>query len=302
MGFEAPSLWVRAPRVVTGFEFELNVAAVDDPAEGVGENSWNRRSSRSYYGTYHRTAILMHDLETRLGTPTMEKAMQAYYRRWKFRHPSIADLRESLAEASGQRAMVEAAFIQQVYAAAKIDDSIDKLETDEVLPQAGTEFVHGKWVERTRADIATDIQKQRAEWKKAHANSVQGFGPFAYRTTITLGRGGAAVPETVVVHFADGTTETVDWDDARRWQRYTWLKPSRATYAELDPGQSHLLDANRLNNSRVTDAEVGASSPDMPPSVWQRVLAAVVGGPASRRLSADFATALQSALALTSTL
>ena len=110
------------------------------------------------------------------------------------------------------------------------------------------------------------------------------------------------MPETVVVHFADGTSETVEWNDTRRWQRYTWLKPSRATYAELDPGQSHLLDANRLNNSRVADDEVGASFPDMPPSFLQRVLAAVVGGPAARRLSADFAAALQSALTLTSTL
>jgi hypothetical protein len=303
---QVTTTWARrlgmAPRVVTGFEFELNVAAVDDPAEGVGENSWNRLSSRSYYSTYHRTAVLMHDLEMRLGTPTMEKAMQAYYQRWKFRHPSIADLRESLTESSGQRATIEAAFNQQVYAAAKIDDSIDRLETDEILPQAGTQFVDGKWIERTQADVATDIKRQRAEWRRSHPNSEQQIGPFAYRTTVTLGRSGAAAPETVVVHFADGTSETVEWNDTHRWQRYTWLKPSRATYAELDPGQTHLLDANRLNNSRVTDDEVGANSPDTPPSFWQRVLAAVVGGPASRRLSADFAAALQSALALTSTL
>jgi hypothetical protein len=78
-------------------------------------------------------------------------------------------------------------------------------------------------------------------------------------------------------------------NDARRWQRYTWVKPSRATYAELDPAQTHFLDANRLNNSRITDAEVGANSPDTPPSLLQQTLAAVVGAPAARRLSADFA-------------
>jgi hypothetical protein len=300
------TIWLRrigiAPRINTAFEFELNVAAVDSPVDGVGENSWNRLSSSSYNTVYHRTAIILHDLEVSLGTPAMEKAMRAYYQRWKFRHPSIADLRESLAESSGQRAIVEAAFNQQVYAAARIDDSIDRLETDEVLPQAGTQFVDGKWVERTQADVAADIRKQRAEWKKTHPNSDQKIGPFAFRTTVTLGRGGAAVPETVVVHFADGTTETVEWNNARRWQRYAWVKPSPGTYAELDPGQSHLLDANRLNNSRVTDAEVGASSPDTPPSFLQRTLAAIVGGPASRRLGADFAAALQSALTLLSTL
>jgi hypothetical protein len=298
--------WLRrigiAPRVVTGFEFELNVAAVDNPAEGVGENSWNRLSSRSYYATYHRTAIIMHDLEQRLGTPAMEKAMQAYYQRWKFRHPSIADLRESLAESSGQRATVETAFNQQVYSAARIDDSIDALESDEVLPQSGTEIIDGKRIERTQSDVDANIKKQRVEWQKAHPNGNQGIGPFPYRTTVTLGRVGAAVPETVVVHFADRTSETVEWNDTGRWQRYSWVKPSRGTYAELDPEQTHLLDANRLNNSRISDAEVGASSPDARPNFLQGALATILGGPASRRLSADFEAVLQNALTLLSTL
>ena len=63
-----------------------------------------------------------------MGTAAMDKSMQAYYQRWKFRHPSIADLRESLAETSGQRTTVAAAFDQQVYAVAKIDDFIDALD------------------------------------------------------------------------------------------------------------------------------------------------------------------------------
>jgi len=298
--------WLRrigiAPRVDTAFEFELNVAGVDNPVDGVGENSWNHRSSYSYATVYHRTAIILHDLEVTLGTPAMEKAMQVYYERWRFRHPSIADLRECLAESSGQRAIVEAAFNQQVYAAAKIDDSIDKLETEEILPLAGTQFIAGKWIERTQADVAAEIKTRRSDWHIAHPNDRGQLGPFAYRTTITLGRLGAPVPETVVVHFADGSNETVLWNDNRRWQRYTWVKASRGTYAELDPGQTHLLDANRLNNTRVTDAEVGSNSPETPPTWSQRMGAAILGAPASRSLSAAFAAALQNVLTLLSTL
>ncbi|MBK7280981.1 hypothetical protein [Candidatus Aalborgicola defluviihabitans] len=40
----------------------------------------------------------MHDLEERLGKDVTEKAFKAYYKRWKFRHPSIADLRDVLIE------------------------------------------------------------------------------------------------------------------------------------------------------------------------------------------------------------
>jgi hypothetical protein len=287
---------------ISGFQAERLAAGLNHPADGVGENSWNRLSTASYGTVYDRTATIMHDLQQRLGTAVMDTAMKAYYERWKFRHPSVADLREALAESSGQRAVIEAAFNQQVYAAAKIDDSIDGLESNEVLPEAGTQLVGGKWLEETQAQVDARIKQQRAEWKKTHANGDHQFGPFEYRTTVTLGRRGAAVPETVVVHFADGSSETVEWNDTRGWQRYSWVKPARGIYAELDPRQNNLLDANRLNNSRVTDDEVGASSPGTRPNFLQRTLTAVVGGPASRRLSADVEAILQSALTLLTTL
>jgi len=64
--------------VVTGFEFEHIGAGLNHPADGVGENSWNRLSSDSYGTVYSRTATMMHDLEQRIGTPALEKAMKAY--------------------------------------------------------------------------------------------------------------------------------------------------------------------------------------------------------------------------------
>ena len=54
---------------------------------------------------------------------------------------------ESLAEASGQRAVVEAVIAQQVYATAKIDDRVDKFASVEELPQRGTSQVKGQWLE-----------------------------------------------------------------------------------------------------------------------------------------------------------
>lgn len=198
--------------------------------------------------------------------------------------------------------MVEAAFKQQVYAATKIDDSVDDLESIEVLPEPGTQVVGGKWIEQTQAAVDEVIEKQRAAWKKAHPSGDRNSGPFPYRTTVTLGRHGAPVPEKLVVRFADGSNETVAWNDDHRWQRYSWIKPARALSAELDPEQSHLLDANRLNNSRITAAEQDGDSAPGAMGFCRRVLIMITGGPASRRWSADLEAVVQTVLTLATTI
>jgi hypothetical protein len=51
------------------------------------------------------------------------------------------------------------------------------------------------------------------------------------------------------VGFEDGSKEQVAWDGKDRWTRFSWDKPSRAVYAQIDPDQNVLLDANSFNNS-----------------------------------------------------
>jgi hypothetical protein len=59
--------------------------------------------------------------------------MREYYRRWKFRHPSTADLEEALADAAGPQApLVRRWFAEQVYQSTPIDDRVVKVE-DEVV-------------------------------------------------------------------------------------------------------------------------------------------------------------------------
>ena len=69
--------------------------------------------------------------------------------RWKFRHPSFADLREALAEGTGRRDVVERGFAQHVYATHKVDDSIDRFSSEEALPLPGYTEYKGRQVEVT---------------------------------------------------------------------------------------------------------------------------------------------------------
>jgi len=245
--------------VASGFGFVRRGGAIDPrPADPIGENAYDHLSSASYGQVYSRTATVLHDLEDRLGHDAIERGFRAYYAKWHFRHPSIADLREALAEAS-DRGVVERAFRQNVYGVEAIDDRVESLTSEEDLPLPGTTFADdGKWTERTVEEVDKEIERKRAEWKRSHT-SKHGEGPFPYRTTVVVRRDGAEVPETLVVRFEDDSTEIVQWDDARLWHRFTFVKAVRAKSAELDPDRRNYLDSNKLNDGRTLEPDRSAS-------------------------------------------
>ncbi|WP_181373043.1 M1 family metallopeptidase [Massilia glaciei] len=242
---------------VGSFALERMRTPREEPADPLGQNAYNRLQGIG--PAYSRTATVMRDLEARIGKQAMERAFKAYYQRWKFRHPSVADLRESLAEASGERTAVEQVFAQQVYQVAKVDDRIDRFGSAEELPQPGTYEVGGKRVEHDAAAVEKQIAAARAQWAKAHPEAKPGTGPFPFRTSVTLRRRGASVPQTLVVKFADGSTETAHWNNDEKWQRLSWIKPARAVSAELDPQRLHYLDTSKLDDSRTLAADPAAS-------------------------------------------
>jgi hypothetical protein len=239
------------------FDAERMAAPRNDPADPVGQNAYDRLQDIG--PVYTRTATMMRDLEARIGKEATERAFKEYYRRWKFRHPSAADLRETLAEVTGQRAAVETVFDQQVYATARIDDRIGAFSSREVLPAPGTRQVGANWVEDKQADLDKRIDSTREAWTKAHPKAKEGTGPYPFRTEVTVRRYGAVVPQTLLVKFADGSSETVRWDANEKWHKFSWVKPAKAVSAELDPQRIHYLDTSKLDDSRTIDADGSAS-------------------------------------------
>jgi hypothetical protein len=240
---------------IGGFQYERATGAFEPhPPDALGQNAWDRLSTSSYGSVYRRTATLMHDLEERLGRAATERAFAAYYERWHFRHPSIADLRETLAEVSGDRRTVEEVFAQQVLAVNPIDNRVQEIASAEELPLPGTYLRDGKWVEETEKEVKKNIREKRAEWAKGHPNANPGDpGPFPFRTTVIVRRDGAPWPETLLVKFEDGSTRSVRWDPSENehWHRYFWITPSRAVSADLDPERQYYLDINKLNDGRT---------------------------------------------------
>ncbi|MFC7302060.1 M1 family metallopeptidase [Cognatiluteimonas weifangensis] len=253
------------------FDYERLGAMTEHPADPLGQNSWKRMSGGSYGTVYSRTATAMRDLEAAVGTPALERAFKLYYARWKFRHPSIADLRQALIEGTGQRATVERIFAQQVYGVQPVDDRIAAFSSNEVLPQPGYVQYRGRRIELTSAAIDKAIADKRAAWKKAHPEAKPGEGPFPYRTSVLVRRAGADVPQTVTVTFADGSRATAHFSGTRPWQRFTWTKHGKAVSVQLDPQHKVYLDASKFDDARTLEND----------------------GSVAQRLTGQFASALQ---------
>lgn len=209
---------------IDGFALERLAAGLHEKQDRLGSNSWQWHSSTSYGTVYSRSATLFDSLERQLGSEAMERAIGLYYQRWKFRHPSIADLRQALIDGTGQREIIERSFAQHVDQAMRIDDGISALQSEK-----------------------TDGQH--------------------YRTTLTVQRRGADVPQTLVMRFADGSTETVRFSGAQDEFRFEWLKPVPAKTAQLDPQQHYPLDVSLGDNQRSLNPSTDARN-----QVMQRLL------------------------------
>ncbi|WP_343214901.1 M1 family metallopeptidase [Dyella lutea] len=272
--------WLGIVPQMSGFTVERLTAGLRRPPDPIGENAWDRLSSSSYGSVYSRTATAMHDLEERLGRPVMEKAFREYYKRWRYRHPSAADLRAALIDVSGKPEIVNQVFDQTVYGTAWVDDAVTSIDNEEMLPQAGTEVVDGKRIEVDAEALKKNIAKARADWKKKHPDDASGQGPYRWRSTVTVRRFGAPVPQTLRVTFSGGKHADVNWDGRGRWKRFEFIGDGTVVSAELDPQHTVYLDADKLNDSYATKAN----------------------GAASRRWAADAAALLQNLYSLLGTL
>lgn len=232
-----------------------NLGNAEDP---LGNNSWDRSSSSSYNSVYARTSALLHGIEKQVGREAMARGMMLYYERWKFRHPSLADFREALAEGTGQREIVDRNFAQSVYAPEVIDDAIEAFTSVEELPKLGYVDDSGKPMNSDARGKA--MTKARAAWKKAHPDAKPGSGPYPYRTSVEVKRSGADVPQVLKVTFADGSTEAVRFSGTQKWFRWNWVRPSKAVKVEIDPAQLYSMDRSTNDNTRALDSNRDAGA------------------------------------------
>ena len=273
--------WLRALGIgtrITPFQMERMGASLADPADPLGAPAWGRLSSGSYGTVYSRTATAMRQIESLVGTPAMERAMKLYYARWKFRHPSTADLQAALAEGTGRPDIVDGAFESFIYGTGKVDDKVASLASREVLPLPGYHAYKGRQVQVGRKQIDKAIADTRKAWKDKHPDAKPWQGAFPWHTVVVVRRDAAKVPQTLRVAFADGSHRDVAVTTQDSWQRFEVTTQAKAVSAALDPDDKIHMDVSELNDSRTAEPDTSAA----------------------RRWFGDFASLLQSLFALLS--
>jgi hypothetical protein len=223
-------------------------------ADPIAGNAWNRASGPSYGLVYSRTALVFHDLGSLVGEDVIARGFREYYRRWHFRHPSTADLREVLAEAAGDKAqLVRDWFETQVYERAPVDDRVERVETEEEVPQPGFSVRAGARVELGEDEAARLASEGRTAFRKANPSAKPEQGPFGWRSLVQVRRFGAPVPQSVRIQLEDGSVQTMDWPAGERWHRWDLTQPSRVKSAQIDPDGKWLLDVDKLDDGRTRE-------------------------------------------------
>lgn len=174
----------------------------------------------SYGGiTYGKTATVLLTLEKVVGEAAMRRALQTYFMRYRFTHPSKEDFLKTVEEVSGQN--LRWYYDQAVYGTAILDYEILSATSDRL-----------DWQE-----------KNPPEAKK---------GETTYRTYVVVHRKGDFIfPVDVLIKFEDGETVRERWDGHERWVRYTYEKKAKVVSAEIDHENAVRLDKNFFNNSYV---------------------------------------------------
>ncbi len=175
------------------------------------------------YGTvtYAKTATVLLTLEGLVGEETVLRALQTYFMRYRFTHPTEEDFLGTLEEVAGQD--LGWFFDQAVRGTAVLDYEVRRARSDRV-----------DWFQ----------EKPPAEEE----------GKTLYRTSVIVHRkGDFRFPVEVEIKFENGETVREKWDGQDRWVRFTYTKPAKVRSVEIDPAHKVRLDTNIFNNSLMRE-------------------------------------------------
>jgi Peptidase family M1 domain len=183
---------------------------------------------------YSRTALLLASAERTFGEDTWGRVMKAYAARWAFKHPTSADFLAVVREIAGEAPARAIAGIWST--AGPIDYAVTSASTHRARPVTG---YTGEADSRALAAPKDDT----GGWESLAV--VQRFGEASW-------------PVEIELRFADGSRMRRPWIGDERWIRYRITGPKLASI-EIDPDRKCLLDANPLNNGRLTEEAPAAS-------------------------------------------
>ena len=206
-------------------------------ADIMTRRGWEYRDNTSYRtNSYSKPEMMLWTLERWLGEETMLKAMKTFFQRYRFQHPTTQDFIDTFNEVAPDD--LSWFFKETFFSSERFDYAIEAARSTRI-PQPEGIFDDGPVHPISSEDDEPEDQRE-------------------YLTEVVVGRlEGARFPVEVLMVFDDGEEVRREWDGQDRWHRFSFQKPSRLKYAEVDPDRKLLLDIDPTNNSRYRSTEEG---------------------------------------------
>jgi Peptidase family M1 domain len=187
--------------------------------------AWQYLTNSAYQAvSYGKAACVLLTLEGLVGEEPMRSALQTYFLRHRFTHPTGEDFTHVVEETTGRD--LRAFFDQAVRGTEVLDYEVLSLDWDPV-----------EWF-----------------WPAAGAE-----GDLFRSSVVVHRRGDFILPVDVEVRFDDGDRVREKWDGRDRWVRYTYDRKARAVSAQVDPEGKVWLDRSLLNNGLAIAADARAT-------------------------------------------
>ena len=201
--------------------------------------SWKFKTSGVYAAmSYSKTALVMATLERLLGTPAMDHALRLYADRWRFKHPKTRDFIAAVNDATGQD--WSWFFARTFFSSGAVDYAVEEAESQKAKAPRGRFDGDGKLVPEPPEEIAK---------------------PKGWDSVVTVTRrGDVAMPVEIELRFEGTRPYRAKWDGEARWTRFTVSQGPRLIEAIVDPDEKILLDTDRTNNGRRTEADPRAAA------------------------------------------
>ena len=185
--------------------------------------------------SYAKTALWLHTLERMVGWPMQQRILSTYFSRWEFRHPKPDDFFAVASEVSGRDLT---SFFDQVYRGSGVFDySVQSLTS--------------------QPNVARGYFGDGASRRFAASEGKAG----EYITTVVVRRLGDGIFPVDVRLVLDNKEEIRwPWDGRDRSKTFQVVKPSRASFAQVDPEHVLLLDVNYTNNSASLAPQAAAAA------------------------------------------
>ncbi len=196
--------------------------------------SWEYPENSYHVFAYNKPATFLKTLENLIGSKTMDKIMQTYFDRWKFKHPCSADfikvvneiVKEEHGNTFGQN--MNWYFQQVLYGTGICDYELASITNKKI-----TEKNTGVY---TKNDLKVSVELEKTI--------------TYYNSEISISRlGEVKMPMEILINFEDGTSKIENWNGNSRTKIFSYKTYSKIISAKADYLDKLTIDINRNNNS-----------------------------------------------------